>query len=101
MRTIAQQVADAGADSVSDAITQAMPDISATTDVTLTNVPAMATQNALGAMRALAQNKDASEHLQWLIQYKEEIEWLRDMTPEQILDADMETLRNMIRASRQ
>tara|TARA_R110000751_G_scaffold181851_1_gene288443 strand:- start:12 stop:974 length:963 start_codon:yes stop_codon:yes gene_type:complete len=99
MRNIAQTVADAGADSVSDAITQAIPDISNVTNTRVVNIPMMATQNALQALQAMAQGNDASEPLQWLVQNKDEIEWLKDISADQILDIDLSTLQTMIRGA--
>jgi len=99
MRGIAQQVADAGAESVSDAITQAMPDISNVTSTRVVNIPMMATQNAMEALQAMLQGNDASEPLQWLIQHKEEIEWLKDMSPEAIENVDVETLQTILRGA--
>ena len=99
MRDIAQTVADAGAECVSDAITQAMPDISNVTSTRVVNIPMMATQNAMEALRALVQGNDASEPLQWLVQHKEEIEWLKDMSPEAIENVDVETLRTILRGA--
>ena len=99
MRGIAQQVADAGAESVSDAITQAMPDISNVTSTRVVNIPMMATQNAMEALQAMLQGNDASEPLQWLVQHKEEIEWLKDMSPEAIENVDVETLQTILRGA--
>jgi hypothetical protein len=99
MREIAQQVADTGAESVSDAITQAIPDISNVTSTRVVNIPMMATQNALQALQALSQGSDASEPLQWLVQNKDQIEWLDGMTARQILDIDSSTLQTLIRGA--
>jgi hypothetical protein len=47
----------------------------------------------------MAQGNDASEPLQWLVQNKDQIEWLKDMSADQILDIDLSTLQTMIRGA--
>jgi hypothetical protein len=62
----------------------------------ITNIPLMATQKVMHAYRESVSGRDASEDLQWLSDNKDEIVWLKDMTSDQILNANSATLRTMM-----